>query len=151
LGDHARQIGAAAGLREQLNQHLVTAQRGRNVLPLLLFGAHVEDRRGADGEGRGIHDQRHLVADAFGVERLLIFDIQSEPAVFGGEADPGEPAVIEPPLQSADVLPGCLVAAVGVRRILRVDARHRVGEPGAGPLGERRHRLGHDDSSRECI
>jgi hypothetical protein len=75
------------------------------MLPLLLFGAGVEDRRATDSEGRGVHEQRHLIARAFGVERLLILDIQPEPAVLAGEADPGEPAVIEPPLQLADVLP----------------------------------------------
>ena len=159
-GDHPRQIRAAAGLRKQLDEHLVTAQRRRNVLPFLLFAAGVEDRRATDGEGRDIENQRHFVASAFGVERLLILDIQPESAVLGGEANPGEPAVVEPSLQFADVLPRRFVAAVGVWRIIRVvDARHVLGEPRAGPLGERRDRFacvhrccaGHDRSLRECI
>ena len=97
-GDHTRQVRAAAGLREQLDEHLVAAQRRRNVLPLLVFAAGVEDRRTTDGERRDIQNQRHLVAGAFGVESLLILDVQTEPAVLGGKANPGEPAVVKPSL-----------------------------------------------------
>jgi hypothetical protein len=93
--DHTRQVRSTAGLGEQLDEHLVAAQRRRNVLSFLFFAAGIEDRRTADGECRGIQDQRHLIAGAFSVERLLVLDIQPGPAVLGWEADSGEPAVIE--------------------------------------------------------
>jgi hypothetical protein len=61
-GDDACEIRPAAGLRQELHEHLITAQCGRDVLLLLLFGSGVEDCRGADGEGRGVQDDRHFVA-----------------------------------------------------------------------------------------
>jgi hypothetical protein len=48
---------------------------------------------------------------------------------------------MEAPLQFADVSPRRLVATVGVGRVVRVDARHGLRQPRAGPLGERSYRF----------
>ena len=128
-GDDAGQIRSAAGLRQQLHEHLVTADRGRNVLALLLFAAGVEDRRAADGERRRVEDDRHLITAAFDVECPLVLDGQTEAAVFPREADAGESAFVEPLLELSGPQPRAFLAALDIGRLVRVDARHVVGQP----------------------
>ena len=140
--DDTGEVRSAAGFRQQLHQHLVAPDRGRNMLPLLLFAAGVEDRRGADCERRRVENDRHLVVAGFSVERLLVFDRMSHPAVFAREADAGESALVELLLEFAGPQPRPFLAPIGVGWVGRVDARQVVGQPRPGALGELRERFG---------
>lgn len=142
-GEDSGQVRPAAGFTQQLHQYLVAAQGGGEVPRLLLLGAGVEQRGAADGERGGVEDQRHLVAEGFGVECLLILVIQTQTAVLAGEADAGESACVEPPLQFSGPVPGPLVVARGGRRELGVDGGHVVGQPRSGAGDELRDGFGH--------
>ena len=94
-GDDARQVRAAAGFGQQLHQHLIAAQRRRDVSAFLLFAAHVEDRCAANGERRDVEQQRGLIRQGLGVERLLVLVAQAEPAILPGKADSGESPILQ--------------------------------------------------------
>ena len=100
-GGHAGQVGPAARLGQELHHDLVAADDGRQVLALLLLGAHVEHGRPADRERGDVEDQRHLVAGALLVEGLLMGPGQTQAAVLPRKADAGEAAVVEQALQLA--------------------------------------------------
>ena len=141
-GDDPGQIRPAAGLRQQLAQDLLAADGRADPIALLGLGTHVQQRRRADRERRDVEDQRHLVVAADRVERLLIREIQSQTAVFTREADTGEAAGVQPLLQLGGPVPAALLGAHRERRVLRVDARHVLGQPLRGPGGEFGDRLG---------
>ncbi len=156
-GDDAGKVRTAAGFRQQLHEHFLAAQRARNVLALLLFAAGVEDRRCADRERRRVEDHRHFIVARLGVECLLVRDGQAETAVVPRKADTRESAFVELLLKLAGATPGRILAAIVIRWIGRVDARHVLRQPHPGARGEffdrlgrfgwRRRRLGHDAGS----
>ncbi len=160
-GDDAREIGAAAGLREQLHEDLVTAQHGPNALLLLLFGAGIQKRRRTDRERRRVEDDREFVLARLVVEGLLVGVGQTQTAVLPREADAGEAAVVEHLLEFPGTRPRFVLAAVDVGKVVRVDGRHVLGKPrpcAFGELGDRlvgigayRCRLGHEADSNALV
>ena len=121
-GDDAGEIRSAAGLRQQLDEHLVAAQGGRNMLALLLFGAGVEDRRRADRERRRVQDDRQLVARGIRCRTPS----GRRWAGRGRRTRAGSRCPANPPsysffCSSRARSHGCLFAAVGFRRVVRID------------------------------
>src|SRR6185312_3309393 len=75
------------------------------------------------------------------VESLLIRDGQTEAAVLAWEADARESAVPQHPLEFARPQPRRLFPAIRLGWIVRIDARHVLGEPVACPGSELLDRL----------
>src|SRR5262249_30840654 len=87
--------------------------------------------------------QRHLVTESRSVESSLVCDVQAEPAVFAGKADPGESARVQSLLQFAGTLPGRVVAAIAQGWPGGIDLWHVLGNPRAGARRKGLHRFGH--------
>ena len=134
------QVRATAGLGEELHPEGLALENGRDVEGLLLFGAELQNDGHARGHGGNLR-VRKLVAPDLPVECRLVGRGQSLASVGAGDADPGEAAVEEQPLELPTVLqvgelllivaPGSLEAADAVG-----GARHVLRQPGPGAGGE---------------
>ncbi len=100
-GERARDVRTPARLGEELHPQFIPAQDGRNVLPLLLLGAELEQHGGARRERRDLDPARVLVPGQLLVQHLLVHGGQTLPAVLAREAETCQPGVEERPLQLA--------------------------------------------------
>ena len=113
-------------------------------MPLFLLRAgELEQHRGAGRHGGHRQLVGPFVAGQLDVERPLVLGRQSLTAVLRREADPGEPAVEQLPLQGARLFDGGQFLGFGDPfegervELVRTDRLEVVGDPGPGPRPER--------------
>ena len=139
-GLHAREVGAGAGLAEELAPHVLAAQQRWDEGALLLLAAVDQDGRSAHAEpdferaGRDLEGPRLLVEDA------LVASGEAAPSVLGRPGDAGQAGVGQGalegdrPLDAAPVgLTGAAATAARVRAALTLLA---FGGQGGAQKGE---------------
>src|ERR1700730_5094584 len=134
----ARQIAACVGLGKALAPQLVSVKDARQVAPLLLVAAPVNEARTQQVKGARGGQYRGAGADILLVEDDLLHEARTAAAIFLGPRDP-DPARGVHRLLPLDPLFQCL--AVGcdalVGRVVDADLRRQIGlEPAADLAAE---------------